>query len=120
MTENIIIINTVLNRDFIVYKYFKGVQGMNIFEISPNVLSVDDEKDLEFLKTSGKGFIQLKYGKLNVGDVICTNSVGKNYYIVKPLDTIKSVADKLGRSEEDIKRRAGSKNLFIGQRIDLD
>ena len=45
------------------------------------------------------------------------NNYNNKTYVVKPLDTFFSVADKLGLSVDDVKAKAKTKNLFVGQRI---
>lgn len=86
---------------------------MNIFEIIPTYLFVEDEEDLKFVNN------YLKNNNLNqtvkIGDVICTKK--QNTYIVKPLDTIKTISQKLGISEEDLKQKINGKSLYIGQKL---
>lgn len=87
---------------------------MNFFNITPNILVVEESKDVAFVKTI-----------LNDEQEI---TIGKNYYIpknskvyiVKPLDTISSIAKKLNVDEEVIYKKIKSKNVFIGQKILLD
>lgn len=38
-------------------------------------------------------------------------------YVVKPLDTFFSIATKLSLSVDEVKAKAKTKNLFVGQRI---
>lgn len=79
---------------------------MNIFQIIPSVVFVENEQDLEFVE------------KLKKAGIVDSNNFKiqtKKQYVVKPLDTILSVAKKLDISPEKVMESAGSNNLFVGQ-----
>ena len=45
------------------------------------------------------------------------DDTNKMVYIVKPLDTIKRIANKLNKTEDEVKRLVGGKTVFVGQKI---
>ncbi|MBE7074856.1 MAG: LysM peptidoglycan-binding domain-containing protein [Clostridiales bacterium] len=81
----------------------------------PQMIYIDDDKTIEFIKK--------EFGiesNLKIGDWFNCNKknlVLKNEYIVKPLDTFSSVAKALNISEQQVRSAANTKNLFIGQKI---
>lgn len=91
----------------------------------PQKIYIDDEKTKEQVeKTFGV--------KVNLGEWYECNNLIKNEknnvfcndnkkitYIVKPMDTYQTVSKKLQMSIDDLKSIAKTKNLFIGQRIDI-
>lgn len=85
---------------------------MNIFQIIPNIVFVEDEEDYLFVE-------KLKQNKIvdNNNIKIINNNV--NQYIVKPLDTISSVAKKLGINEQELIKKTNTTSLYVGQKIDL-
>ena len=52
---------------------------------------------------------------------VCNNNFqnSKITYIVKPMDNFEKVSKKLNISIEELKQIAKTKNLFVGQRIDI-
>ena len=87
---------------------------MNILQTLPNQIFIEDEEDVKFLSSyylkNGKNIESLEIGKIIKQDL-------NNTYIVKPLDTISSIAKKLNLSQDEVISRAGGKNIFIGQKI---
>ena len=82
---------------------------MNFFQISPKLLCFERNHDLAFF--DNKNF--------TVGNNYCKDDKLGNFYVVKPLDTFDLVSKKLGIEKETLKNRAGTKNLFVGQKIYL-
>ena len=52
------------------------------------------------------------------GDIVFFPQYSSNVYIVKPADTIKSIAKKLSLTESELMAKAKTNKLFIGQRIE--
>lgn len=90
---------------------------MNVLQILPNCIFVESEVDLNFIKNEIKLSGQ-KINNLKIGDVVFLNQ--DNIYVVKPLDTIESIAKKLNINKDELIKKVGGKNIFIGQRINLN
>ncbi len=89
---------------------------MNIFQITPSVMYVETNDDLEFVKKycESMGIVR----DVKIGDYV---EIAKNIktYVVKPLDTIDSISKKMGVSKEQVKSRTMGGNIFIGQKIEF-
>ncbi len=53
------------------------------------------------------------------GDVIFFPQSSSNVYVVKPADTIKSIAKQFNLTESEVLQKAKTTKLFIGQRIEF-
>lgn len=83
---------------------------MNIFECFCSDVFVETKEDVEFVKE--------KLGvDVKIGDIVKTNNLNNNYYIVKPLDTIETVAKKLSLDKQKLIQIVGGNQLFVGQKI---
>ncbi len=98
---------------------------MNIFEVFPKVLFIEDEWDLSFVQflkeTKNLQFLNMDGESVNefkIGDVLTIKSNIKEY-VVKPSDTLDSIAKKLNISRLELLNKAGGENLFVGQKIKL-
>lgn len=89
---------------------------MNIFQITPSVMYVETNEDLEFVKMycEGKGIVR----DIKIGDYVEIDQNNKTY-VVKPLDTIDSISKKMGVSKEQVKSKTAGGNIFIGQKIEF-
>ena len=86
---------------------------MNIFQIIPSIVFIGSEQDEIFVENlKSRGVIDNFNLKI-------TNTVPKNKYIVKPLDTISSVAKKLDISEQELIKITNCKSLYVGQELIL-
>lgn len=56
---------------------------------------------------------------LNIKKEAKTETKTKNYYIVKPLDTISSISKKLNIDEEFLKSILKNQKLYIGKKIEF-
>ncbi len=93
---------------------------MIISSIYPQYIFIDDEQTLQLVLTT---FDLTDYQKscLKIGEWFkTTNSNTESVYIVKPADTFKSVAQKLNISEEKLKAICKTKNLYVGQKIEIN
>ena len=86
---------------------------MNIFELLNDIIFIEDEEDLFFIKQ------KLNINNAKIGDVIkqSEQNAKQKEYIVKPLDTISSVAKKLNITQQLVRQQTSGENLFIGQKI---
>lgn len=93
---------------------------MNISHCFPTKIYIEDEAVKDFIE---KEFGVDKKG-LIIGGWFDTKNYAKptsnNFYVVKPLDTIKSVSKKLNMTEAELIALAKTKKLFIGQKIFLN
>lgn len=84
-----------------------------------------DKKQTGFNNTIEKGEKNKQFYDINVTNYNLNSfSVNKNLkynitYIVKPMDTYEKVAKKLNISVDELKKIVKTKNLFVGQRIDI-
>ena len=90
-------------------QYYVVKKGESLFEICEGF-----ELDLNAIKT-------LNGIKKDVseGDMLILQEISKNYYIVKPLDTLFSISKKLNVSVQDIieKNNLQTDSVFIGQKL---
>ena len=54
---------------------------------------------------------------VKAGDVILLSKQYKNVYVVKPLDTYESIAQKMNVSVQVLKNVTKNKKMYIGQKI---
>jgi len=85
---------------------------MNVLQILPNYIFIETKEDIECFFNDNN----YRYKNLKIGDIF--SSAEKNYYIVKPLDTIDKIAKKTGKTSAEIFAITG-KNIYIGQRINF-
>lgn len=84
---------------------------MNIFQILPKKIFIETDKDGQDNRLI-KENCQI-YGSNN-------NSTSKiREYVVRPLDTIESIASKLEISTSLLKSKLKNNHLFIGQKIEF-
>ena len=83
-------------------------------EILPHKnIFVECQEDVEFIKEkTGK---TVPIGECVHLQTFCAQS--KREYIVKPLDTIAKIAQKLNITQNELKTILNGKNIFIGQKI---
>lgn len=95
-----------------------------------NNMVIETEEDLEFAcKVTNKTYkmgdyvdfkeVQHKDGTtLEMQEKINSNlSINKREYVVKPLDTIKSICNKLILEEKELLKILNGQSLFIGKKI---
>lgn len=64
----------------------------------------------------------IKNEKIEIGDILLLEETSENpniYHIVRPFDTIESIANKYNISPNKILEITNSKNIFIGQKIKI-
>ena len=91
---------------------------MIVNQIIPQKIYIEDENDLQTAQEL------LKEQNLTTNKKLEINSWStilkeKNYYIVKPADTISSVAKTLNITEQELLNKISTKNIFIGQKINI-
>lgn len=86
---------------------------MNVFELLNDIIFIEDAEDLCFVNQ------KLNINNVKIGDVIkqSEQNAKQKEYVVKPLDTISSVAKKLNVAEQLVRQQTSGENLFIGQKI---
>lgn len=84
---------------------------MNVFSVIPDIYFVECNGDIGFVSA------QLGYTALVGNNYKLTKC--QNTYVVKPLDTFSKVAFSLGITEDELLKITKTKQLFIGQKIDL-
>ena len=89
---------------------------MNIFQITPRVMYVETNEDLEFVKMYCESIGILR--DIKIGDYVEIAQNNKTY-VVKPLDTIDSISKKMGVTKEQVKSKTFGGNIFIGQKIEF-
>jgi len=93
---------------------------MIINQIIPKKIYIENEIEKEkirlFLKENKITFNDAMF---EVGNWVELGKDDKRSYIVKPADTILSVAKSLNISEQELLNKIGTKNLYIGQKIDF-
>ena len=92
---------------------------MIINQIIPEKIYIENEEDLKQVEEMLKQNNLKSNNKLEVNSWVVI-SQKENYYIVKPTDTISSVAKTLNISERELLNKIGTKNVFIGQKIKID
>lgn len=86
---------------------------MILTDIKPIVISIEDESDISYIKN--------KYSKdCDIGTNLYGSLGNASCYIVKPLDTISKIANKLNISEDNLIKKLKSNIIFVGQKIDID
>lgn len=60
------------------------------------------------------------YCGLYVGCLLYISKCNAKIYVVQPLDNIASIAQKLGCTEADVEKIAGSKVVFVGQILEYE
>ena len=91
---------------------------MIVNQIIPQKIYIEDENDLQTAQEL------LKEQNLTTNKKLEINSWStilkeKNYYIVKPADTISSVAKTLNITEQELLNKISTKYIFIGQKINI-
>ena len=89
---------------------------MIVSYIFPKMIFIDDEKTLNFVKEQFKDY---SVKNLCVGDWFNTIRQSTKTYVVVPMDTFETVAKKLNINVEDLKQKALTKRLYVGQKIEL-
>ena len=89
---------------------------MNIFQITPSVMYVETNEDLEFVKMYCESIVIVR--DIKIGDYVEIAQNNKTY-VVKPLDTIDSISKKMGVTKEQVKSKTFGGNIFIGQKIEF-
>lgn len=51
------------------------------------------------------------------GDIVVLPKSYSTIYIVKPLDTVESIAKKLNKDKTVVAKACGSKNIYVGQKL---
>ena len=89
---------------------------MNIFV--SDIIVVETDEDEKFLNNNLKLFGLTNSVKINNNYYInADNQTKKNVYIVKPLDTIYTIAKKINKDIEQTKKLLNGKYIFVGQKI---
>lgn len=91
---------------------------MIINQIIPEKIYIENGEELKELEEILKQNNLKSDNKLKVNSWAVISKKDK-YYIVKPTDTIPSVAKTLNISEQELLNKIGTKNVYIGQKIKL-
>ena len=86
---------------------------MILTDIKPKVIIIEDEDDAKYVG-------EIYNNNPRVGGILRSQDLTKRYYIVKPLDTISSIGEKLKINEEVLKQKLKTDRVFIGQKIEID
>jgi LysM repeat protein len=99
------------NQDFVVIKNLEKEIFVEVNENNINNLN-DIIKNNQYFCTN-----ELK--NVEVGDKLIIKKFNVNYYVVKPLDNLNSIAKKFGLNEQELitKNKLQSNKVFIGQKI---
>ena len=60
------------------------------------------------------------FAELYPGCMLYIGNCNKKIYIVQPRDNICGIAQKLGKTEDDIRKLCGTSEVFIGQIIEYE
>ena len=91
---------------------------MQITEVVYDNIFIENEADLNFVKSLDPT-ANVQIGEWWENKKTATKVTGNaNFYIVKPLDTFESVSKKLNISIQKLKALAGTKHLYVGQKIE--
>jgi len=95
-----------------------------------NNMFIETEEDLEFVNKVTNNVHLYKIGDyVNLAALGCggcnvlneenleRDGLKKREYVVKPLDTIKTICNKLNIEEAKLKKNLDGQNLFIGKKI---
>ena len=58
--------------------------------------------------------------EIRAGACIFITDINQRFYVVKPTDTLESIAQKHRTSKEKIKQKNNLKEIFIGQLLSID
>jgi len=58
--------------------------------------------------------------EVHAGDCVFVGDINQVFYVVKPTDTLESIATKHNTSKEKIKQKNNLKEIFIGQLLSID
>ncbi|MCL2540227.1 MAG: LysM peptidoglycan-binding domain-containing protein [Firmicutes bacterium] len=64
--------------------------------------------------------IEAEAETLQAGDCVFITNINQTFYVVKPMDTINSIAEKHGVTTESLKKKNNLNNVFIGQLLNIE
>ena len=73
--------------------------------------------DFLIVNNIGKNMLISDCEELKIGDRVLVVYTTLKTHIVRPAETIKSIAEKYGTSEEDIMIKNNIKQIFVGQQL---
>ena len=86
------------------------------------IIVIDKETDLNsFINQNNlkNYFVVCENEKLCIGDYILIKKINKSFHVVKPGETLKSIATFYNKDEDYLKQKNKTSRLFVGQLLKL-